>query len=340
MKFLLYLSQNYSFEILRPLARVMIEDGHEVCWFVEGDEVNLSLFSNNEVRLKTIKEAIKFAPDASFLPGNTVPSFIPGIKVQLFHGFEWKKKGHFRIRGCFDLYCTQGPFFTDHFLSLRRKHPHFSVVETGWPKLDALFESDNEVAHKATPQLLYAPTFSPSLSSADALFDEICMLSHSKPWMWKIKFHPKMDTAIIDKYKQAQHEKLQVVEEHTILPLLQECDVMVSDTSSAITEFLLMNKPVVTFANSQPDPVLIDIQSPTELAGALDNALQKAPQLMQSIKEYCQQMHPYCDGLSARRVLDAAIDEVNNFPRSENIPKPSNWFRNIKLRKRLGYWSK
>lgn len=106
MRFLLYLSQNYSFEILRPLAREMLVHHHEVKWFVEGNEVNKSLFLDEEVLLSSIDEVIAFNPHATFLPGNLVPSFVPGLKVQLFHGFEWKKKGHFRIRGCFDLSYT------------------------------------------------------------------------------------------------------------------------------------------------------------------------------------------------------------------------------------------
>jgi hypothetical protein len=50
-------------------------------------------------------------------------------------------RGHFRERGCFDLYCTQGPFFTNRFEQIRAIHPHFSVVGTGWPKTDTLFNS-------------------------------------------------------------------------------------------------------------------------------------------------------------------------------------------------------
>ncbi len=339
MKFLLYLSENYSFEIMRPLAKVMSDEGHEVKWFVEGNKVNLQLFTGEEAVLASVHDIVAYRPDAVFLPGNLVPSFIPGLKVQLFHGFEWKKKGHFHIRGCFDLYCTQGPFFTDKFLELRQEHPHFTVKETGWTKLDNLFSVDSQNTDvKETTEILYAPTFSPSFTSADDLFDSICDLSREKPWLWKIKFHPKMDKDVVARYKAAQHEKLQVVEEHTILPLLQQCDLMVSDTSSAITEFLLLNKPVVTYKNSQPEAVLIDILSPDALATAIEKGLSQDDELKANIEQYIKMMHPYTDGQSAKRVLDATIAEINAYPRKENIAKPKNWFRNLKLRKRLGYW--
>lgn len=339
MRFLLYLSQNYSFEILRPLAKAMLEEGHEVKWFVEGNKVNRQLFTPAETLLASVDAAVAFQPDAVFLPGNVVPSFIPGLKVQLFHGFEWKKKGHFKIRECFDLYCTQGPFFTEKFLALRQAHPHFTVKETGWPKLDPLFAMHAGDTPAETPaQILYAPTFSPSFTSASSLYDEIVQLSHQQPWVWKIKFHPKMEPSVVEKYKAAQHQKLVVVEDASILPLLSSSDIMLSDTSSAITEFLLLNKPVVTFNNAQPEPVLINITAASELANGLNQALARDHELMSAIKRYSERMHPYNDGKSAQRVLAATIEEIHAFPRQDNVGKPRNWFRNLKLRKRLNYW--
>ena len=340
MRFLLYLSQNYSFEIMRPLAQVMRENGHTVKWFVEGQQVNRALFKADEIVLDTVTATVAYQPDAVFLPGNVVPSFIPGLKVQLFHGFEWKKKGHFRIRECFDLYCTQGPFFTDRFLELRELHPHFSVVETGWTKLDSLFQMPRiKRASDEPAQILYAPTFSPSFGSAQALLKHIVTLSHEQDWVWNIKFHPKMDPKVMAQYEALQHDKLIVVKEASILPLLNSCDVMVSDTSSAITEFLLLNKPVVTFNNAQPEDVLINITEPNDLGSALQKALSGDTQLNDAINTYRHIMHPYDDGHAAQRVLDATLAEIKAFPRADNVAKPRNFLRNLKLRKRLGYWS-
>ena len=339
MKFLLYLSQNYSFEIMRPLLHVMLEEQHDVRWFVEGNKVNHALFQKDDRVLNCVDDVIRFNPDATFLPGNIVPSFIPGIKVQLFHGFEWKKKGHFRIRGCFDLYCTQGPFFTRRFNQLRERNPHFTVKETGWTKLDNLFQSDyRPPSVSSKPTILYAPTFSPRLTSADALFEQILALSTQQSWNWKVKFHPKMATKTVERFEQAQHGQLDVVQSSCINPLLTECDVMLSDTSSVITEFLLLGKPVITYQNAQPEPVLLNINSPTELPAAINASLAMDPSLAQTIDSYAKDKHPYRDGLSARRVLDATLEEIQHYPRPGTLAKPKNWLRNLKLRKRLGYW--
>ena len=121
-KYLFYISQNYSFDILRPLQKVIIAKGSQVKWLAVGEEVNNDNFHKNEQVLTTVAAAVYYRPDACFVPGNVIPNFIPGLKVQVFHGLEWKKKGHFIIRGLFDLYCTHGPATTHKFNQLAKKH--------------------------------------------------------------------------------------------------------------------------------------------------------------------------------------------------------------------------
>ena len=69
-----------------------------------------------------VREAVALRPRAVFSAANDVPGFIAGAKVQLFHGFNVEKRsdtrGHFRVRGQFDLYCTQGPATTGPFQAL------------------------------------------------------------------------------------------------------------------------------------------------------------------------------------------------------------------------------
>lgn len=158
-KYIGFISENYSFDILRPLQKAALERCDQFFWFVDGPAVNLNLFKPEEQLITDIYKLNNLKPDAVFVPGNIVPSFIAGLKVQVFHGFEWKKKGHWRIRNCFDLYCTQGPLFTNKFNTLKQKHKHFMVVETGWPKLDYDVSQSQQVASDSSPTtVLYAPT--------------------------------------------------------------------------------------------------------------------------------------------------------------------------------------
>jgi CDP-glycerol glycerophosphotransferase (TagB/SpsB family) len=336
--FLFYISQNYSFEILRPLQQEIIEQGSNVAWFVAGNEVNTDNFCSEEIVLNSITDVIKLNPVASFVPGNIIPSFIPGIKVQVFHGLEWKKKGHFVIRDCFDLYCTHGKATTTRFNELAEKHQFFDVKETGWPKLDNLFNTPKEeYFEQPRPTILYAPTFSPSLTSAPFLYEKIAALVSDKTYNWLVKFHPKMDKKWLELYAQLKTDNCKIVETSNINSLLQSADIMVSDTSSVIGEFALLGKPVVSLNNSQPGDYLINITSAEALPDALQKAFSPSETLISAINHYAQELHPYSDGQSSVRIL-AAVEHIRVNGKQSIKRLPRNIIRNLKQRKALNYW--
>jgi len=337
--FLFYIEQNYSFEILRPLQKEILRRGGHVMWFVYGNEVAVDKFRDDESYTVDAETAVAYNPLATYVPGNIVPNFIPGLKVQVFHGLEWKKKGHFVIRGCFDLYCTHGFATTKRFERLAEQHGYFNVIETGWPKLDPLFSCkpyrwDNE---SSSPIILFAPTFSPSLTSAPELFDQIKQLVMKREWRWLIKFHPKMEPHWIEKYREIISDNYRIIDDLSVASLLQAADVLVSDTSSIIGEFALLDKPAVTLNNSQPGGYLIDFSASERLESAIVEALTPTVALRRNIADYAKVLHPYKDGLSARRILDATLSMLEQNTRALE-PKPLNVFRNFKMRKKLAYW--
>lgn len=336
-KYLLYISQNYSFEILRPLQAVIREQGDQCAWFVEGNKVNKSCFEVSEKQLNSIDAVISYAPDVVFVPGNLVPDFIPGLKVQVFHGLEWKKRSHFRIRGMFDLYCTHGPITTNRFKQLAQQHQHFEVIETGWCKLDPLLTTEPYAIQTTQPVILFAPTFSPNLTCAVECFDEIKRLISLNDHYWLIKFHPKMNPEWIALYQSIKASNYQIVTEGCFLSLLQRADILLSDTSSAISEFLLLNKPAITYNNADPDDYLINITSPNELNGAIKKALKPDKDLLHHIDFSNQQTHPYHDGRSSYRIIDA-VNQLLDSDAYHQRKKPFNFLRKLKLRRKLKYW--
>lgn len=342
-RYLFYIAHNYSFEILRPLQRVILAQGDEVKWLAIGQEVNLSYFQSNESVLNSIDDARTYNPDASFAPGNEIPNFIPGLKVQVFHGLEWKKKGHFVIRDFFDLYCTHGPATTSRFNVLAKKHGFFDIVETAWPKLDYLFTSaampiKDDLHAQDKKIILYAPTFSPTLTSAPALFDEIKRLSEQKNYHWLIKFHPKMAAQWLEQYKTLVKDNVQIIETSSINELLQTADIMVSDTSSVIGEFSLLNKVTVSLNNKEPGDYLVNIETADQLEPAIERALNPSKKLKTAIKAYAEDLHPYQDGQAAQRILSATENILTNGKQAKKN-KPLNLFRNLKQRKKLKYWA-
>ena len=335
--YLFYIEHDYSYEILRPLQKEIKKQGDRVCWFLVGKQINNQL-SQAEHELKTVEEVIEYDPQACFVPGNTIPNFIPGLKVQVFHSLEWKKKTTFRIRDCFDLYCTHGPSTTNTFNILKQKHQHFDVIETGWPKTDALFEAIPVNFPEARGAIiLYAPTFSPKLTSAAELYDSIKKLSKQQSWFWIIKFHPKMNPKLVDQYRKIEGKNLKIIEQDSIAPLLKSAELMVSDTSSVIGEFALLKKPTITLNNAMPDDYIINISNHTELESAINAVLADKTAIFKEVAEYAKQLHPYYDGQSSQRVLQA-VTNMSEKNLDYLKPKPKNIFRHIKMRMKLNYW--
>lgn len=339
-KYLFYVVQNYTFAILRPLQEAIKARGDTVSWFLTGAEVNENYLHEDETRLTTIEQVKDYSPCAVFVTGNVVPDFFPGIKVTVFHGFDARKRAnddHFFIRDYFDLYCTQGPDTTCKYQELAKKHGNFRVVETGWTKLDPFFTSDIEKVTNKKPVVLYSSTFTKKLTSAPQLLDTIKEISKNSGYQWVLTFHPKMDKSIINAYKAIQHENLTFIETDNVIPLLLEADVMLCDTSSILQEFLILNKPVVTFNNRLPDDCMINVTSPEEILPALKKALSKPADLMKKIQLYTERLHPYHDGRSSERVLDAVdwyIEEGHRGLKRRTL----GLVRKFKIRKELGYY--
>ena len=340
-RYLLYISQNYSFAILRPLQKAILARGDEVVWFLEGNEVNKEFLALDERRLTSVDEINQYNPLAIFYPANIAPTFLPGLNVAVFHGFDagkLDKRGnndHFKIRNCFDLYCTQGPSTTEPFLKLAENHNHFKVVETGWCALDELYHLKEEKQF-TKPTVLLCSTFSKKLSCAPHLFEMIKKLSQSGKWQWIVQFHPKMPDKVVKQYKSLQGEHLSYIETDDVIPLLQQADVMVCDTSSVLIMFLLLGKPVVTYKNISPTEYLLDINNVDLLEKSIEEALSKPTKLMEDIDTFNRITHPNRDGRASDRILDAVDGMLAE--NSTRSTRPLDLLRQFKMRKKLNYW--
>ncbi len=338
--YLFFLNVAYSFTILRPLQEAIRKRGGRVAWFLHG--LDPALMKSDEGLLHSVDEVKRFNPKAVFVPGNWVPDFFPGVKVQIFHGLGIWKKGHFNIRGFFDLYCTHGPMTTLPFQQLARHHGFFKVMETGWPKIDALFRYKSETTWKKAngvdkPVILYAPTFSPSFTSASALEKMIWQMSRQGDYYWLVKFHPLMDRATIDTYRRMQNQNLKLVEDADIITYLHAADIMLTDESSVVAEFLMLDKPVITFRTQTPAAYLVNITQPGDLENAIHSVLKNPGNIREDAREFIHRLHPYTDGRSSERVL-SATDFFVAHDRGQLKKKPLNLYRKIQVRRRLGYY--
>jgi len=340
MKTILFCMNPYSFGILEPVMQVLKEKNHEFIWFIR--PAILEKFPYQDQRFTSkIEDLVRFKSDAIFVPGNEVPHYLRGVKTQVFHGLAGEKKGHFRIRNYFDLYLTQGPYFTKWFSKAATKHKDFNVVQTGWSKLDvygkALHKYDSDKLallkkSKAKKIILYAPTFSPSLTSAPHLLTQIEELAKSKEYLIVIKFHDLMAEDLIDSYKKLSmsFENVLFIEERNIIKYLLIADLMISDTSSVVYEFLLLDKPVITFKNNS---LAINWDNQLSFDGLVNRVaenLLEDPFKQQRLK-ILNEYHPYTDGNSAKRMVDA----VEEYIKTNGVPEKRliSWFRRYKINK-------
>jgi len=140
---------------------------------------------------------------------------------------------------------------------------------------------------------------------------------------------------IVRRYTDKINENLTFFDPRETMSLLHRADVMISDNSSLLYEFLLLGKPVVTYRNRAPKPCMINITTPAELEKAIPNALNPSPELFAAIKAYGPSVTPYLDGRSAGRIL-YAMDEILNSGWKDK--KPRNFLRNFKMRRQLKYF--
>ena len=344
-RYLLFVNQPYSYSILRPLQEEIRKRGDDAAWFVAG--CSAAPLLPDEHRLTTVKGVMEYDACATFAPGDWVPYFFPGIKVEVFHGLARNKRGHssedesdhYRIRGFFDLYCTHASKDTKKFGELAQQYKYFSVAKTGWPKLDPLFDNRHTGERLRNegerPVVFFASTFSRSVTAAPQLLSTIANLSQNDRWQFIVTFHPKSDPAITDQYRALAGPNLRFVESHEdLLPILPEADVMLCDTSSIMFEFMFLDRPVVTLNTKMPGPYLIDVNSPDRVEQALETALGRPPELMSAARALCDELHGFRDGKSSARVIDA-VDEFLTGEKGELRGKPLNILRKIKVRRRL-----
>ena len=344
MKAILFCINPYAFGILKPLHDEFSKQGDDILWYIPEKILSAFPFKSDARITSSIRELYEFKSDAIFVPGNEVPHYLRGVKVQIFHGLAGEKKGHFRIRKYFDLYLTQGPYFTNRFKELALKHKDFDVTETGWCKLDTLYQNHEEyraerdkllVEHGKKHLVLFAPTFSPSLTCAVSAKDEIFKLTDSEDIFLLIKFHDLMNPEVAQEYKEFAEKRtnVQIVTERNILKPMIMSDFMISDTSSVVYEFILLNKPVITINSHSENINWCNIPDHHNLLEVFKKELNE-DNFKEARQQTISQYHPYIDGHSSARMVNAVKDYIkqNGVPEKRRI----NLYRRYKMNKMFG----
>lgn len=321
MRILLFCENKYAVDIVRPLQdEADRQGGHEVLWYVHQPKIPEFPLKDEVSWTNSIKEAYDFRPDAVFAPGNIVPYYLSGVKCSIFHGYAAEKRDQFRIRNYYDIYMTQGPYFTQEFLKLQEGYHDFEVLETGWTRQDWIARHRHDFDEERRNLLwnnscdsivLYAPTFSPRLSSLPKIKDELVRLVAKRDVLLLIKLHPLTQKAWVDEYKQLAEDYSNMIfeDDFAVTKYMLMADVMISDTSSTIYEMLLLDKPVITLNTVSQDPYWKDISDATQLIEAYDEVFSNQ-ELIERRKWIIENYDPYTDGRCAERMLKGVADYI------------------------------
>ena len=342
-RFLFFVTKPYSIPIIEPIDKIINQcNDYQSRWYMaskakEYESPGQQLNNNNDV--------MNYKPDTIIVPGNIVPHFWPGLKVQIFHGLDDEVKGFYNVTGFFDLYCTPGPTMTNTFSEIAKRKKSFFVKETGWSKLDPLFKNNIEFIdqknkmtekykfNRNLPIILYAPTFPPKYTSAPDLVEEINKLKAHYNWI--IKFHPLMNKTTISIYKKLEDNHLKISDDLNIIPIMSFVDIMVTDTSSVAYEFLSFDKPLITYKALDRKDKGIDILKPDQLHDAINRSLEYPNEFSINRKKYLNAIHPYNDGKSSDRVLEEIESILKGDFKKELKWQPKNIFRKYSVRKMI-----
>lgn len=323
MKIVLFCENRYAVDILQPLQTETDRQGcHDVLWYVHTKKINNFPLANVVKWTDSIQAVYDFKPEAIFVPGNIVPYYLPGVKIQVFHGYAAEKKDHWVIRRYFDTYFTQGPYFTSHFDMLSKKYGDFEVRETGWTKQDWIkehlhdFDSEKQALldkYGKKRIVIYAPTFSPKLTSLPFLQKPLeQLLAQESDVLLLMKFHPLTAQQWTDQYREwakNRNDAVYIEAGENVTKYQMMSDLMISDTSSAVYEFLLLDRPVITLRTIAKDIYWENITVESDLLTAYHKAFNDTESIAKR-RWIVENYDPHLDGKCCARMIEQADDYI------------------------------
>jgi len=255
-----------SYAMFKPLHRKLKQDDRLDVWFTANHD-HKTLYRS--VGLADANLVGKYRSMLSRYDMCICPSFFyernnADVKVQIFHGCSLKNRAVHRKALAYDRLFLVGPYMREKFMqtwNLPKGDPRFENV--GMPKLDAFFDGslDRETISRqleldpTLPTVIYAPTRTSVTSSSLQMYGtQIISAVSEMPVNFLIKLHDraykqwknkmKEDwTEILDRYR--DHPRIRVVYDYDIVPYLFISDLLISDISSVVNEYTLLDRPMV-----------------------------------------------------------------------------------------------
>jgi len=257
------------------------------------------------------------------------------VKIGFAHGaYSFKRHSKASYYNLFDLF-----FMTSsHDIERVRRLGVTTDLAVAYPKIDPVFNGTISAEHlgqlsqklgtcynKGKKTLLFSATWDgSSMSAIHKWYDKISKLSGKYNLL--VTLHSWMSQKYVSAIKASKD--VFFIEEDVFYDYIKLADVCISDTSSVIAEFCLLDKPIITFtvpftSRTLPDvmeliqKVSLQIDSFEEIETAVETLLQNPQEYNEARREVVRIMFDNPDGQAGKRAAEKIIALVPSLRREE-----------------------
>ena len=262
------------------------------------------------------------------------------LAVLLYHGIGVKSCYYTDYNSRIDVRYIEGDYRRKEFV---RREIDTELVVTGFPKLDIIAQTNSELTRKLNldpdkKTILYAPTFYPS--SIEVFGEQLATLTinynlivklHHFSWVFKKYRHQK--NLFVHMAKKYDHVQLMPVEFTNIAELYNYSDLLLTEASSTLFEYLATENPVIVCDflhlrwnhrlfpsrfNKRMDSEIArqldfayDLESPELLPATIEKALLEQPERVDRLRERKVEMLGQVDGKASQRVVEDLLTRID-----------------------------
>jgi hypothetical protein len=250
--------------------------------------------------------------------------FPAGVKlIQINHGLGLAKSHYYEapLETPMDLILVSGALAK----SLFNQRSVYNVADVGFPKLDPLFNGSlcketicrTNGFSASRPIILYAPTWG-RFSSLERIIPGLSKLSGEYTIM--VKIHDK--TAKIFRRRLGQISGITLVDDSDSTPYMFVADLLISDLSSIVFEYALLNRPIILsfpedddwkrkVTNPQWWRVGLPLTDLERLPEVVKTALGDEPRIYREFRsQLIAASGICCDGKAALRAAEAIMNRM------------------------------
>ncbi len=273
-----------NYAMFKPIHQRIKHDERIELWFTANHKVKELYRTVGLQEEKIIHKVISYFRhyDMCICPSFFYERKNADIKVQIFHGVSLKNRAVHKKALAYDKLFLAGEYMKRKFMEtwkLAEDDPRFEMI--GMPKVDPLVNGSlNSSEMKRSlgldnrlPTVIYAPTRpSPTSSSLPMAGEQIITTIADMEVNFLIKLHDRAyktwrstSEDWEQKLKRLKKPHLKVIDDYDVVPYLFVSDLLVSDISSVVNEFCLLDRPIVLY----DVPRLIQFHKRKELARGL-----------------------------------------------------------------------